>query len=51
MDKMLLSVDVPNAISVGVILGIFLVTYVVVVTYAGKWWMGRQSADNSGSSF
>lgn len=49
MDKTLISVDVPNVISVGVILAVVLVVYALAATYVGKWIMGKASVDNSGS--
>lgn len=38
MDKTLITVDVPNVISIGVILFFVLVLYALLCTYALKWW-------------
>lgn len=49
MEKTLISVDVTNAISVGIILAVVLVVYDLAATYIGKWMTGRAPVDNSGS--
>lgn len=49
MDKTLITVDVPNVISVGIILFIVLVLYALVATYAMKWAFGKSAPDNSGT--
>lgn len=49
MEKTLITVDVPNVISIGIILFFVLVVYGLVCTYALKWWPG--SPDAGGASF
>lgn len=51
MDKTLITVDVPNVISIGVILFFVLILYALLCTYALKWWPGEMSADAGGASF
>jgi hypothetical protein len=50
MDKTLITVDVPNVISIGVILFFVLVLYALLCTYALKW-MPDMKADAGGASF
>lgn len=50
MDKTLITVDVPNVISIGIILFFVLVFYALVTTYALKYWPGS-TPDASGASF
>ena len=40
MEKTLITVDVPNVISIGIILFFVLVLYAFLCTYALKWWPG-----------
>jgi hypothetical protein len=49
MEKNLISVDVPNVISIGIILFFVLVLYALLCTYALKWWPG--AAPENGASF
>lgn len=49
MDKTLITVDVPNVISVGIILVVVLVLFALGATYIGKWTSGKLAVDNSGS--
>jgi hypothetical protein len=37
MDKTLITVDIPNVISVGIILFVVLVLYALVASYVLKW--------------
>lgn len=48
MDKTLISVDIPNVISVGIILFVVLVLYALAATYIMKW-AGLRPVGNSGS--
>ena len=50
MDKTLITVDVPNVISVGIILFFVLVLYALLCTYALKWWPDNANA-TGGASF
>lgn len=50
MDKTLITVDVPNVISIGVILFLVLILYALICTYALKWWPGMPET-NSGAQF
>ena len=50
MDKTLISVDVPNVISVGIILFVVLVLYALIATYMLKW-MGAKPSDAGGANF
>lgn len=50
MDKTLITVDVPNVISIGVILFFVLVFYALLCTYALKWWPDK-SDGTGGASF
>lgn len=49
MEKTLISVDVPNVISIGIILFFVLVGYALLCTYALKWWPAP--APQNGASF
>ena len=49
MDKTLISLDVPNVISVGIILFVVLVLYALVASYAWKWTGKKIAVNNSGS--
>jgi hypothetical protein len=51
MDKTLISVDVPNVISIGVILFFVLVLYALLCTYALKWWPESLPSGNAGAQF
>lgn len=50
MDKTLITVDVPNVISVGIILFVVLVLYALIASYALKY-MGGKTADANGANF
>jgi hypothetical protein len=50
MEKTLITVDVPNVISVGIILFFVLVLYALACTYALKWWPDKTNA-TGGASF
>lgn len=47
MEKTLISVNVPNVISVGIVVFIVLVLYALVANYALKWM--QPSTSNSGN--
>lgn len=49
MEKTLITVDVPNVISIGVILFFVLILYALICTYALKYWPA--SAATNGASF
>lgn len=49
MEKTLISVDVPNVISVGIVVGVVLVLYALTSTYVLKWLQTKIKSDNSGS--
>jgi hypothetical protein len=51
MDKTLITVDVPNVISVGIILFFVLVLYALLCTYALKWWPGAAPSGGGQASF
>lgn len=50
MEKTLITVDVPNVISIGVILFFVLILYALICTYALKYWPGA-APDAGGASF
>jgi hypothetical protein len=50
MDKTLITVDVPNVISVGIILFVVLVLYALIASYTLKY-MGKKDASGSGAQF
>lgn len=50
MDKTLISVDVPNVVSIGIILFFVLVAYAAVATYALKWTWGSKGS-TAGAQF
>jgi hypothetical protein len=49
MDKTLITVDVPNVISVGIILFVVLVLYALIASYVLKW--SRPPANANGANF
>lgn len=49
MEKTLITVDVPNVISIGVILFFVLVGYALLATYALKWWPDRDGGTGGGT--
>jgi len=51
MEKTLITVDVPNVLSIGIILFFVLVFYALACTYALKWWPGMPDAKTGGASF
>lgn len=50
MEKTLITVDVPNVLSIGIILFFVLVFYALACTYALKWWPDNAKV-NGGASF
>ncbi len=51
MEKTLITVDVPNVLSIGIILFFVLVLYALLCTYALKWWPEKPHAGTGGASF
>lgn len=51
MDKTLITVDVPNVVSIGIILFFVLVGYALICTYALKWWPDKTDSGTGGASF
>ena len=51
MEKTLITVDVPNALSIGIILFFVLVFYALLCTYALKWWPEKADTGTGGAAF